>query len=101
MLPIFPLLYFLMPVDFLPDFLPYAGYLDDLFFFFFILERFLGLLPAPLRAEYLERFRFVEPEPKEVVQMLRRLNAAGERKLHQKQEELAQIRRNLVKERKK
>src|SRR5712664_291642 len=47
----FALLYLVSPLDFIPDFIPVAGYLDDLVIVPLLLHISFRLLPAPVREE--------------------------------------------------
>lgn len=97
LLPVLPLLYFLIPVDFVPDLLPFPGFLDDLFFSFFVLERFIGLLPPSLREEYLTRFHFKEPGTKEIIKAMQKLNKEAEKQLDKTAQQIAEKHRALAK----
>lgn len=47
--------YLLSPVDIVPDFIPVAGYLDDLVVVPFLLRAATGLLPLPVRMRAQQR----------------------------------------------
>ncbi|MSQ40068.1 MAG: DUF1232 domain-containing protein [Dehalococcoidia bacterium] len=51
------LLYILMPIDIIPDFIPVLGYLDDLLVITLGLGLFLRLCPHELVREHIERYR--------------------------------------------
>lgn len=48
---IISLIYLLSPVDIIPDFIPLAGYLDDLFIVPLLLQLSVRLLPAQVKAD--------------------------------------------------
>ena len=49
--------YALSPIDFIPDFIPFLGYLDDLIILPFLVALTVKLIPNEVFAEYRERAR--------------------------------------------
>lgn len=47
--------YFLLPVDFVPDLIPFLGQFDDLTVILFLLDRFVASAPAHVVQDYLDR----------------------------------------------
>jgi uncharacterized membrane protein YkvA (DUF1232 family) len=52
---IFSLLYLFSPIDLIPDFVPFLGYLDDILIVPVLLNLSIRLLPADVKEECLER----------------------------------------------
>ncbi|MEZ4769893.1 MAG: YkvA family protein [Caldilineales bacterium] len=50
--PVVALLYFLMPVDLLPDFIPFLGQLDEVAIALLLIRMFVALAPTDIVAEY-------------------------------------------------
>ncbi|ADG82174.1 YkvA family protein [Thermincola potens] len=50
-----PLVYFFLPVDFINDFVPFFGQLDDLTVLFLMLERFMASVPDYIIREYWQK----------------------------------------------
>lgn len=52
LLPIAALAYFIIPIDVLPDFIPFVGQLDDLAIILLLVRLFVSLAPPEIVAEY-------------------------------------------------
>ena len=52
LLPISALAYFIIPIDLLPDFIPFVGQLDDLAIILLLVRLFVSLAPPDVVAEY-------------------------------------------------
>ncbi len=61
MLPLLAVLYFLSPVDLIPDFLPVLGQMDDLAVLALAVKLFVTLAPPQVVAEYREAIRHRAP----------------------------------------
>lgn len=55
-LPWIALLYALLPIDFIPDFLPVIGQLDDIGIIIFLLVLAYRLIPSSVRSDYKRQF---------------------------------------------
>ena len=60
-IPLVAILYVISPIDFVPDFLPVLGQLDDLGLLMTALTAFNGMAPSDVVAEHLARLRGEAP----------------------------------------
>lgn len=56
-LALLPALYLLSPIDLLPDFIPFAGRLDDALVFAFVSDQLLRVVPPHVMHEHLSNLR--------------------------------------------
>lgn len=50
--PVAAFAYFILPVDFLPDFIPFLGQLDEVAIFLLLMRLFISMAPPEVVAEY-------------------------------------------------
>lgn len=63
--------YFVAPFDINPDFVPIAGYFDDLTIMFFIMERFFALCPREIVDQHMQKIQLKQSDFDQDMELLK------------------------------